>query len=79
MENKNRPAYPFINTEDSEVAEVHYGLTKREYFAAKAMQGLLAGDFPEKSIHNNIGLPEIHLIACESVAYADALLKQLES
>jgi len=37
MENKDKPAYP-VETHN----EIHGGLTKREYMAAMAMQGLLA-------------------------------------
>lgn len=48
------------------------GLTKREYFAAKAIQGILAS-FPNgmdtKSTHQDI--------ACEAVNLADALLAEL--
>ena len=37
---KNEPAYPVIHSED-DYAE-HLGLTKREHFAAMAMQGILS-------------------------------------
>jgi len=42
MNNADKPAMPF--TEDYSNAHVdnHLGLTKREHFAAVAMQGLLA-------------------------------------
>jgi hypothetical protein len=69
MENGKKPAF---------VTKIHYkgqltpmpGLTKREYFAAVAMQGLLA-------------CPDIaasrEAIAEESVKQSDELLKALES
>lgn len=47
-----------------------FGLTKREYFAAMAMQGLLA--YPD--ITNSA-----RIIAEESVKQADELLKALET
>jgi hypothetical protein len=45
------------------------GLTKREYFAAMAMQGLMAGDSKDS----------MEEFAKYSVKMADALLKALES
>lgn len=44
------------------------GLTKREYFAAMAMQGLLADE-------NNHG--HIELIALDAVRFTDALINAL--
>lgn len=66
MENGKQMAFPtqLVN------GELHTGLTKREYFAAMAMQGILA--YPHTS--NNRGD-----IATESVIIADELLKALES
>ena len=52
------------------------GLTKREYFAGLAMQGLLSAN--PKHTHGNIELPIPIVIATLSVDFADALLKQLE-
>lgn len=43
-----------------------YGLTKREYFAAMAMQGMLAIDDPPKEV-----------VARFAVEQADALIKEL--
>jgi len=70
MKNPDNPAYPVY---DPEVMNWHRGLTKREYFAAMAMQGYLA------SYAN-----KVHIIFNEAdvkrcVEYADNLLKQLES
>ena len=50
---------------------VHHGLTKREYFAGLAMQGLLAhtGSFGEP------GSPGV--LSCRSVQLADALIAEL--
>jgi len=47
-----------------------FGLTKRELFAAMAMQGLASNDRWEAD-HN------VHQTAAEAVGYADALLKEL--
>jgi hypothetical protein len=68
MENGNQPAYPqkkeFIDVDET-------GLTKREYFAAMAMQGILAN-----ASWNDGGNPK-H-VSESSVVFADELLKQLE-
>ena len=43
MENSKQPAFAVSKEmcEASEITEYPYGLTKREYFAAKALQGLM--------------------------------------
>ena len=60
MKNGDRSAAP---------AKGHSGLTKREYFAAVALQGLL-GDSNVRATHSEF--------AVESVEAADALLVALE-
>jgi hypothetical protein len=62
----NWPAYPV--TEDS-YHEPSRGLTKRELFAAMAMQGALGGAPGSHLVPNNL--------ARESVMYADDLLAEL--
>jgi len=53
------------------------GLTKREYFAALAMNGLLAGVDGDSSLHDSA--PEwIKNMAEASVEFSDALLAELE-
>ena len=47
-------------------------LTKREYFAAQAMQGLLSNHITDA--HNEMGSP---VVASFAVEYADALLAEL--
>ena len=64
MENKNKPAYPVSDNNYSGV-----GLTKREYFAGLAMQGLLATS-------RNLSIDSKWLSEA-SIKYADELLKQL--
>lgn len=71
MKNADLPAMPTsTNGNDPEwAAAVTGGLTKREMFAMGAMQGLCAhsGDYHGYSD-----------LACDAVAYADALLFELE-
>ena len=52
------------------------GLTKREYFAGLAMQGLIAS-FTEKASYGGWGTEMEATIKC-AIDYADELLKQLE-
>lgn len=81
MENKNRPAFPqsccinengvylatAANTEDEQVT----GVTKREHFAAKAMQGILSN--PQLDIETT----PVETIVHDAVMFADALLTEL--
>ena len=60
--NGNDPAMP---TSD----KVYGGLTKREYFAGLAMQGLLAGP--------NIDDLSADQVASDAAIYADALIAEL--
>jgi len=72
MENINGqlPTNPCKENED------FFGLTKREYFAGQALQGLtvqaIPGGHNSNSPHNN------SYIARHAVAMADALLEELE-
>lgn len=66
--NHQDPAFPFAHAEDDYVC---YGMTRREYFAGEAMQGILVADSKF-----SMG-PDI--IAQCAVMQADALLKALEA
>lgn len=84
MENSNQPAFP-VQTDvlndaenDMQVIKGTPGLTKREYIAAMAMQGLLANArLWENMEHDDTQKHE--WIAMQSKQYADELLKQLET
>jgi hypothetical protein len=67
MNNSDQPIYP-IN-EDDKVS--YLGPTKREYFAAKAMQGLLSAD-------KDFLMKIEDTVRC-AVSHADALLAELET
>jgi hypothetical protein len=77
MENKNQPAYP-VSEEATDRIEngitIFSGLTKREYFAAMAMQGILAKCYTEGGFIKS----EIEDIVHDSCAFADLLLAELE-
>lgn len=76
MENGKQPAFggkkvvksmhPMI---DDVLVDVN-GLTKREYFAGLAMQGLIASGVTEKHYFTDV--------VSASIQYADEILKQLE-
>lgn len=54
------------------------GLTKREYFAAKNLQGLIAGYPNEAKVHGwYIANSDYADLAKEAVELADALIEQL--
>lgn len=53
------------------------GLTKREYFAAMAMQGLLANETLIDILSGNNGMQVPNLIAEYSIQYTNALIEEL--
>jgi len=55
-----------------------FGLTKREYFAAAAMQGILANAELRRRLEEKNTL-EVDYLAQLSLKYADALLIELEN
>jgi len=66
-----RPIGEYKTVGDGKWSDSQAGLTKREYFAAKAMQGLLANsEMADLKIEN---------IALSSVIAADWLIKTLEN
>jgi hypothetical protein len=67
MENSKQAAYPFYATDNEGRTVQNEGLTKREYFAGLAMQGMCA--------QFGHGKPEDY--AKRAIEYADELLKQL--
>lgn len=73
----NSPAFGFSETDyfdDQPIGSTTYpGLTKREYFAALAMQGLLAADAPADAVD----LWKPRLLGTLAVERADALIAAL--
>lgn len=64
MENKDKSCFPVGDVRN----EHNTGLTKREYFAGLAMQGLLA---------NSKYDADYHWVCDRAIKYADELLNQL--
>lgn len=70
------PAFPTHSVWDNDKPEIGWidgGLTKREYFAAMAMQGLLAS----RKEWVSDGRSNFEIAASLSLKYADALLAEL--
>ncbi len=80
MNNADMPAMPILNDTDGFIQFLdgvkggrNYGLTKREHFAAMAMQGLLANHcFASDPQHR------IKDVVYEAVSVADELLEELD-
>ena len=76
MENKTKSddgAFACVN----ETSHIQYGLTKREYFAALAMQGLLTRVPKRHGDETDLGIIEAQRIAAESRIMADLLIAEL--
>lgn len=71
------PAFPMVDPfvvkcpkNEAEAQRLAEGMTLRDYFAAKAMQGELASQHPETGEYNNLDA-----LAVLSYRVADAMLK----
>ena len=74
MKNSEHPAFPF-NYIDESIGRMDWpGISKREYFAAMAMQGIASS----MTGHLKQEQDTEKFIAKVSVKYADALLAELE-
>lgn len=69
MTNPNDRIHPITPREDHKIS-----LTKREYFAAMAMQGIIYWDATVNGPHDGGKLEQL---ACQSVHMADALIAAL--
>lgn len=79
MSNADSPAFP----NDGMLPEGAFGwmngLTKRELFAAMAMQGIMSSEwFGDHLIKEREGLTEEQKVAAKSLRVAEALLAKLE-
>lgn len=80
MNNSEQPANAIVvkqrDAYGAEFNKTYYGLTKREYFAAKAMQGF----FPIFNLNSGAipTIENIEYMTALSVLAADTLLKELE-
>lgn len=75
MENKDRPINVVKWMDDGNEC-LDAGLTKREYFAAMAMQGFISGFNANPAAKDT--LIDMDILVKDSVHYADLLLIELE-
>ena len=68
------PAFPLC-VEVGENIHLNLGMTLRDYFAAKALQGFIAYMGCEAEATNRLGGPNNEVIARNAYNYADAMLK----
>lgn len=73
MKNGNRPVYPNTNWGSDAL-----GLTKREYFSAMAMQGLLSNSAWMESYDGKLYLMHATVVSEMALGYADKMLIELE-
>ena len=83
MKNSDMPAMPsqwkdFDSMGIEVTRESYHGLTKREYFAAKAMQAIVSSQYYADFCNESGGVDRDYSAAIMSVNHADALLKALE-
>lgn len=71
MENRKQMAFPITIEDNGNASVTHLGLTKREYFAAMAMQGWIACQYDGFTGDENA-------VALKAVKYADAVLAELD-
>ena len=75
MKNAEQNTFPVTIEDNGNPSVTHLGLTKREYFAGLAMQGLLASrDWQIEPINDDTAI----VTSVIAVEFADELLKQLE-
>lgn len=77
MENSKTPIHPFMFHEGTEDQWSNTGLTKREYFAAKAMQGLLSNPEWMKEYKGEKYLMQSDIVAEVAIKTADSILAKL--
>lgn len=73
MTNPNEPAFPSESEADNSLASAlaYRGLTKREWFAGKAMEGIIA------SARTSIANPSFYQVSLNAITQADSLIAAL--
>ena len=87
MKTKNTPAFPveisldengnIRGAQTSNYSGFELGLTKREYFAAKAMHAILSNPEWMKEYKGDKYLMQKSIVAGVAIGYADEVLKEL--
>ena len=68
-------AFPFVETAPMQGESINFGLTKRELFAAMAMQGMISAGWDSGDTRSVEDWRD--QMAAEAVRYADSLLEGL--
>jgi len=77
MKDKNKPAFPFV-AEDHTGMMINMGMSLRDYFAAKAMQGLIAHEHKANQLSGaNLGDFD-ERVAFAAYRYADGMMERRE-
>jgi hypothetical protein len=77
MKDKNTPAFPFV-AEDESGMMINMGMSMRDYFAAKAMQGLIAHEHKAHQLSGaNLGDFD-ERVAFAAYRYADGMMERRE-
>jgi hypothetical protein len=79
---KDLPAFPVSEEETDRIDEgvrIYYGLTKREYFAAKAMQAMISNPNVKRPSAGDKLKEDIEKFSSIAVEYADGLIIALEN
>lgn len=76
-ENTGGPAFPFSPSDDSTIKH-QLGMTLRDYFAAKAMQGLISCPDWRESAGEDVDMDASDYTANAAYMMADAMLKARE-
>lgn len=82
MRNKDKPAFPISEEETDRIetgVDIYFGLTKREYFAAKAMQAMISNPNIKRPAAGDKLEADIEKFSTIAVEYSDGLIKALES
>ncbi len=77
VENKDLPAFSCVGYDALGGGYQQDGLTKREYFAAMAMQALLSNPNIKRPEQNANRKNDLKVFASVAVEYADAVLAEL--
>ncbi len=77
MKNKQELAFPFTPTQDRHSSTP--GMTLRDYFAAKAMQGLLANNMMGDASLHECAPDWLSDISVGAYEFADAMLRAREA
>lgn len=74
MKNSEQPAYPVTRRIGNNITETAYGISKREYFAVMALQGILSSRGLQQALSRDSIYWEDY-----AIEIADKLLEKLET